>query len=965
MPPKCVDFNKQVSKWAAQLSKRHPLFYIFAEPVSAVTYPLHPYLVPNPIDVKSMKSKSYESIEDVGSDFILMFDSALIFNGPPSAENVVFNAVTAMKIEFITYYISKLGYPPIARNDLLLSSPANPDPTLSIRIALHYDAVTSILSGMFEKYNKQMVPFVPPVSVIDAPDYYKIIQQPMFLMVVLSKLECGAYTYLYEFVNDVRQVWINAVTYYSNKDPSVASRADHLLRKFNKRVSTLLAELEGSKLAGPNNAVPEAQAKLEKPEVIVDSTPRIKLTISPVKSRDIKESSSKPSTDFDVNPNIPSIIQYSDSLSLRTRSASPIRRVNSKLTQKFLKIVDELMLDFRFHDFVNPVTEADAPGYFSIISDPMDLQTLHDNVTSGGYPTFREFMRDIELIRDNCMTYNTDSPIVTVSSLLVKVAVKYSQVLSLTVEHKSLNRRAMLDILRSFQNNKSATNFCFPFDPVALGYEGYDDAVSRRMDFQTLWGNVDAGLYDENPSELFRLDARLIFENAITYQSTQPPIRLQAQYLLNELDLILMEKLPTVEELVERAKRPDKMATAQSALKAAKAADFSKHFAAPVDPCVHGLLDYFDVISKPIDFLTIHRRLKIRFYNDEDHFVSDVLRVYDNCVAYHTERPTDWLCGVAEKLKNQFQSDWLKISSDISAKQKRGKDDAAKAAAAAKPLKPMTCAQLLSRLKREDTEGYFLYPVSVEANPTYLDVVSVPMDIVTVEEKLHSGGYSNIDDFAGDLRLVWSNCRAFNGIGSVVRIAGDKLGDSFERMYEASMQLRHGETISMLENSLDKINTKALRAKNQPVPRSRKSVTARAPREYAPPMYAASVSAELAQKSFQVPVSDSSYTFPPKSYYLNLHELNTLDVYLESRRTFGNEADLSAFGTVNSVVSETPCPTITHELLKQEGEAVVFRLSRMNRNRVQPTRKWHYIENEVDARQVKKWLRHELPLASQ
>ena len=54
--------------------------------------------------------------------------------------------------------------------------------------------------------------------------------------------------------------------------------------------------------------------------------------------------------------------------------------------------------------------------------------------------------------------------------------------------------------------------------------------------------------------------------------------------------------------------------------------------------------------------------------------------------------------------------------------------------------------------------GAFLEPVNTDFYPTYLDLVTIPMDLGTVGKKLKTGTYLCVDDFVHDMRLVWSNC---------------------------------------------------------------------------------------------------------------------------------------------------------------------------------------------------------------
>lgn len=56
--------------------------------------------------------------------------------------------------------------------------------------------------------------------------------------------------------------------------------------------------------------------------------------------------------------------------------------------------------------FHAPVTDADAPGYSTIITKPMDLGTIGANIKAKRYTEKEELMADMLLIFDNCRTYN-------------------------------------------------------------------------------------------------------------------------------------------------------------------------------------------------------------------------------------------------------------------------------------------------------------------------------------------------------------------------------------------------------------------------------------------------------------------------------------------------------------------------------------------------------------------------------
>lgn len=63
-----------------------------------------------------------------------------------------------------------------------------------------------------------------------------------------------------------------------------------------------------------------------------------------------------------------------------------------------------------------------------------------------------------------------------------------------------------------------------------------------------------------------------------------------------------------------------------------------------------------------------------------------------------------------------------------------------------KPLR-VSLERVLTQLQRRDTYGFFLEPVNPDEVPDYTDVVKEPMDLATMEKKLHGGVYRRQDEF--------------------------------------------------------------------------------------------------------------------------------------------------------------------------------------------------------------------------
>ncbi len=69
---------------------------------------------------------------------------------------------------------------------------------------------------------------------------------------------------------------------------------------------------------------------------------------------------------------------------------------------------------------------------------------------------------------------------------------------------------------------------------------------------------------------------------------------------------------------------------------------------------------------------------------------------------------------------------------------------------------------LLNELQGHPAAWPFLKPVDGEEVPSYYTVITNPMDLSTMEEKLEADGYGSLPEFIGDFNLIISNCRTFN-----------------------------------------------------------------------------------------------------------------------------------------------------------------------------------------------------------
>lgn len=90
------------------------------------------------------------------------------------------------------------------------------------------------------------------------------------------------------------------------------------------------------------------------------------------------------------------------------------------------------------------------------------------------------------------------------------------------------------------------------------------------------------------------------------------------------------------------------------------------------------------------------------------------------------------------------------------------------------PLNPFLL-QLLESIKSRDTGDIFLDPVDLTEVPDYSDVITHPMDLTTMTEKIKMYQYLSLEDFENDFNLMIKNCLTYNDKDTIFYKAGIKM----------------------------------------------------------------------------------------------------------------------------------------------------------------------------------------------
>ncbi|XP_068019729.1 transcription initiation factor TFIID subunit 1 [Melanerpes formicivorus] len=226
--------------------------------------------------------------------------------------------------------------------------------------------------------------------------------------------------------------------------------------------------------------------------------------------------------------------------SIHRRRTDPMVTLSSIL-EGIINDIRDLPNTYPFHTPVNPKVVKD---YYKIITRPMDLQTLRENVRKRQYPSREEFREHLELIVKNSATYNGPKHSLTqISQSMLdlcdeKLKEKEDKLARL---EKAINpllddddQVAFSFILDNIVTQKMmAVPDSWPFHhPVNKKFvPDYYKVITNPMDLETIRKNISKHKYQNR--ETFLDDVNLILANSIKYNGPDSQYTKTAQEIVN------------------------------------------------------------------------------------------------------------------------------------------------------------------------------------------------------------------------------------------------------------------------------------------------------------------------------------------------------------------------------------------------------------------------------------------------
>ncbi|TRZ01483.1 hypothetical protein DNTS_031895 [Danionella cerebrum] len=234
--------------------------------------------------------------------------------------------------------------------------------------------------------------------------------------------------------------------------------------------------------------------------------------------------------------------------SIHRRRTDPMVTLSSVL-ESIINDMRDLANTYPFH---TPVNGKLVKDYYKIITRPMDLQTLRENVRKRMYPSREEFRESVELIFKNSSTYNgVKHPLTLVAQGMLnlcdeKLKEKEERLVRL---EKAINpllddddQVAFSFILDNIVTQKMiAVPDSWPFHhPVNKKFvPDYYKVIILPMDLDTLRKNISKHKYQNR--EVFLSDVGLIHTNSVKYNGPDSPYTKTALEIVNVCKQTLAE----------------------------------------------------------------------------------------------------------------------------------------------------------------------------------------------------------------------------------------------------------------------------------------------------------------------------------------------------------------------------------------------------------------------------------------
>ena len=169
-------------------------------------------------------------------------------------------------------------------------------------------------------------------------------------------------------------------------------------------------------------------------------------------------------------------------------------------------------------------------------------------------------------------------------------------------------------------------------------------------------------------------------------------------------------------------------------------------------PSKRELPDYYVTIANPISLNVIRKKLKSNEYTDTAGLFEDMNLMFENCKTFN--RPESRLFKDACKLQRLLKNKYEDLDTESEEDSSDEEEDTSIEVAEAEEDKDRKNMRILyntllnhKNLDGVQVIGMFMEKPLKKEYPDYYEVITNPMDMKTINERIKSGTYKNVEDF--------------------------------------------------------------------------------------------------------------------------------------------------------------------------------------------------------------------------
>lgn len=615
------------------------------------------HVVSQPIDMmkiqQKLKMEEYDNVEQLTSDFQLLFKNAKSYYKSDSAEYRAACKLWDLYLRTKNEFVQRGEYE--EDDDDEQDNPEDESPTLTLKEVLEQllDAVVSysepsgrVISKLF-----QQLP-----SKVQYPDYYAIIKDPIDLKIVAQKIQMGQYRSVNSMSKDIDLLVKNAKT-YNEPGSQVFKDANSIKKIFAQKRS----EIEhGEPL--------KSSMRIRNRKCFQGD--RLSAITMALQCESDDEGILSGSIHYDEGES------EAESLTSHMNLSNPIFQLYEAV-RGARNSQGQLISE----PFLQLPSRKDYPDYYQHISQPICLQHIKNKMKNNEYESVESIDTDLTMMFENAKRYNVPH------SSIYKRALKLQQIQlmkrkellqredddgdsmlsSATSETGSTKRKgykknskknrmkALLASVTEAREAGTGRRLCdlFMVKPSKKDYPDYYKVILEPMDLRTIESNIRAEKYMTEDSMVE--DMKLMFRNARHYNE-------EGSQVYNDADILEKIMKDRRRELGPPPDDDDLMSPKLKMRKNSIALKKSKYLT-PLQQKLHELYeavknytdkrgrrlstiflrlpsrselpDYYIAIKRPMDMEKIKSHMLANKYQDVDALVEDLVLMFNNACTYN------------------------------------------------------------------------------------------------------------------------------------------------------------------------------------------------------------------------------------------------------------------------------------------------------------------------------------------